>query len=117
MNNLQNTLTSTKPKQPEPVTQVFGRPLSPLARLFRAVRRALFGHEFTCWQVGADGDVKVFRCKTFADAMDWVDCALNDRHAWVIDRRGALVAVRHPVCSPRHYMYVRQAGAKPAAVR
>lgn len=58
MNDLRNPFTATEPKQPEPVAQVFGRPLSPLARLFRAVRRALFGHEFTCWHMDADGDVK-----------------------------------------------------------
>ena len=117
MNDLQNAFIYIKPKQPEPVARVFGRPLSPLARLFRAVRGALFGHEFTCWHMDADGDVKVFHCKTFADAMDWVDCALNDSRVWVVDRRGSLVAVRHPVRSPRHDLYVRRAGAKPVVVR
>lgn len=68
-----------------------------LTALYKAAIRAVFGHEYTVWHLDADGDRKIFHCKTYTEAFAWVSCALNCSTVKVLDRSGYLVCQRNPV--------------------
>ena len=79
-----------------------------MRNLIHAIIRAIFGHEFTCWHMDSGGAVKVFHCKTLAEAMAWIPCALNDSSALVVDRQGYLVLERYPVRVQDHELEIRR---------
>ena len=57
--------------------------------------RILFGGTYkvvhTC---SATGKRKVFWCNTWQDAIEWVECALNDDRVTVTDSSGFVIAAR-----------------------
>lgn len=68
--------------------------LQTLTRSYKALIRAIAGHEFYVWHIDTMGRSKVFPCTTMQDAMEWVICALNEDQVKIVDRSGYLVASR-----------------------
>lgn len=68
--------------------------LQTLTRSYKALIRAIAGHEFYVWHIDTMGRSKVFPCTTMQDAMEWTRCALNEDQVKIICRNGYLVCSR-----------------------
>lgn len=71
--------------------------MNKLTNLYKAAIRSIFGYEFMVWHLDADGARKIFHCKTYEEALEWVSCALNCSSATVVDRNGYFVCQRFPI--------------------
>ncbi len=68
--------------------------LQTLTRSYKALIRAIAGHEFYCVHIDSKGNRKWFHSATLKDALEWASCALNEDQVKITDRNGYLVAGR-----------------------
>ena len=60
--------------------------------IYKAVYRAIFGHEFYVYHIGQCP--KVFPCNTWRDALEWAACALKGDTVKIVDNAGYFLASR-----------------------
>lgn len=73
---------------------------SNIVNSYKALTRAVFGHEFTVWhhwEYKGKQKVKVFHCKTYSEALEVLAYGFNDGVNCIVDRKGYLVAERYAV--------------------
>lgn len=71
--------------------------LQTLTRSYKALIRAIAGHEYRTIHIDAKGNKKWFHSETLEDAIEWTSCALNDDSVMIIDRNGYFVAGRDSI--------------------
>ena len=68
--------------------------LQTLTRSYKALIRAIAGHEYRTIHIDAKGNKKWFHSETLEDAIEWASCALNEDQVQIIDRSGYFVCSR-----------------------
>ena len=68
--------------------------LQTLTRSYKAIIRAIAGHEYRTIHIDSKGNRKWFHSATLEDALEWAGCALNEDSVMIIDRNGYFVAGR-----------------------
>ena len=68
--------------------------LQTITRSYKAIIRAIAGHEYRTIHIDSKGNRKVFHSTNLQDAIEWASCALNEDRVIIICRNGYFVAER-----------------------
>ena len=71
--------------------------LQTISRSYKAIIRAIAGHEYRTIHIDSKGNRKWFHSATLEDALEWASCALNEDQVQIICRNGYLVAERRAI--------------------